>query len=250
MWKSRHRRDVHWLISAQANCARGLGAWGPTLRRSAEDAGYSKPQAAMAGAFGGGVIVASLSHPMDTIKTCQQGDVTQKTYRGVVHAGVEITRDDVGRRWRPGPPEISSATALHAADGPRMVRVQAVFFDACGWPIWTLPRSRLARVTPPSTALVRSFLPRTLPRPERHPEFPVVARTLALRGDGVCTSSAPRGSSRASRRVPATTTAFRASGSSRPSLHVREVVSTTQLGPSVHECRPRRPTTPARDPSM
>merc|ERR1719258_229561 len=44
---------------------------GPTLRRQAEEAGYSKPQAAMAGALGGGVIVASLSHPMYTIKTCQ-----------------------------------------------------------------------------------------------------------------------------------------------------------------------------------
>ena len=65
---------------------------------------YSKPQAAMAGALGGGVIVASLSHPMDTIKTCQQGDVTQKTYRGVVHAGVEIT-GTTSRRWR-GAPDI------------------------------------------------------------------------------------------------------------------------------------------------
>ena len=63
---------------------------------------YSKPQAAMAGALGGGVIVASLSHPMDTIKTCQQGDVTQKTYRGVVHAGVEIT-GTTSRRWRRAP---------------------------------------------------------------------------------------------------------------------------------------------------
>ena len=82
----------------------GMLGLGPTLRRSAEDAGYSKPQAAMAGALGGGVIAASLSHPMDTIKTCQQGDVTQKTYRGVVHAGVEIT-GTTSRRWR-GAPEI------------------------------------------------------------------------------------------------------------------------------------------------
>ena len=82
----------------------GMLGLGPTLRRSAEDAGYSKPQAAMAAALGGGVIVASLSHPMDTIKTCQQGDVTQKTYRGVVHAGVEIT-GTTSRRWR-GAPEI------------------------------------------------------------------------------------------------------------------------------------------------
>ena len=42
------------------------------------------------------------SHPMDTIKTCQQGDVTQKTYRGVVHAGVEVT-GTTSRRWRRAP---------------------------------------------------------------------------------------------------------------------------------------------------
>ena len=83
----------------------GMLGLGPTLRRSAEDAGYSKPQAAMAGALGGGVIVASLSHPMDTIKTCQQGDVTQKTYRGVVQTCVEIdaATGTTSRRWRGAP---------------------------------------------------------------------------------------------------------------------------------------------------
>jgi len=74
----------------------------------------------MAGALGGGVIVASLSHPMDTIKTCQQGDVTQKTYRGVVHAAQTLLKESGPRAffrgwaWRTG----------------RMV-FQCFLFDAC-----------------------------------------------------------------------------------------------------------------------
>ena len=98
----------------------GMLGLGPTLRRQAEEAGYSKPQAAMAGALGGGVIVASLSHPMDTIKTCQQGDVTQKTYRGVVHAAQTLLKESGpkaffrGWAWRTG----------------RMV-FQCFLFDAC-----------------------------------------------------------------------------------------------------------------------
>ena len=98
----------------------GMLGLGPTLRRQAEEAGYSKPQAAMAGALGGGVIVASLSHPMDTIKTCQQGDVTQKTYRGVVHAAQTLLKESGPRAffrgwaWRTG----------------RMV-FQCFLFDAC-----------------------------------------------------------------------------------------------------------------------
>lgn len=36
--------------------------------------------AAFAGSSLGGVIAATLSHPFDTIKTCQQGDIERKTY--------------------------------------------------------------------------------------------------------------------------------------------------------------------------
>lgn len=62
----------------------GMLGLGPTLRRQAEEAGYAKANAAMLGALGGGVVVATLSHPMDTIKTCQQGDVAGETYGSVV----------------------------------------------------------------------------------------------------------------------------------------------------------------------
>ena len=47
----------------------------------------------MAGALGGGVIVASLSHPMDTIKTCMQGDLPRAKYAGVLATGRAIAAE-------------------------------------------------------------------------------------------------------------------------------------------------------------
>ena len=37
----------------------------------------------VAGAIGGGVICATLSHPLDTIKTCLQGDIARAKYSTV-----------------------------------------------------------------------------------------------------------------------------------------------------------------------
>lgn len=46
-------------------------------RRSQE---MSRPSAALAGAVGGGVLASLLSHPMDTVKTCMQGDIKGERY--------------------------------------------------------------------------------------------------------------------------------------------------------------------------
>eukprot|EP00617_Octactis_speculum_P026714 CAMPEP_0185770968 /NCGR_PEP_ID=MMETSP1174-20130828/62352_1 /TAXON_ID=35687 /ORGANISM="Dictyocha speculum, Strain CCMP1381" /LENGTH=273 /DNA_ID=CAMNT_0028456635 /DNA_START=39 /DNA_END=860 /DNA_ORIENTATION=- len=62
----------------------GMLGLGPTLKRMASESGYSTYTSSIMGAIGGGVVVASISHPMDTIKTCQQGDVTGKVYGGVI----------------------------------------------------------------------------------------------------------------------------------------------------------------------
>jgi solute carrier family 25 carnitine/acylcarnitine transporter 20/29 len=98
----------------------GMLGLGPTLRRQAEEAGYAKANAAMLGALGGGVVVATLSHPMDTIKTCQQGDVSGKTYRGVVHAAQTLLKEA-------GPKRFFSGWAWRTG---RMV-FQCFLFDAC-----------------------------------------------------------------------------------------------------------------------
>jgi len=99
----------------------GMLGLGPTLRRyGSEKLGYSAPVATMFGAIGGGVVVATLSHPMDTIKTCQQGDIGLKSYRGIAHTVSTLlaeggpTRFFSGWSWRTG----------------RMI-FQCFLFDAC-----------------------------------------------------------------------------------------------------------------------
>jgi len=59
----------------------GIGpVFGDKLQK---DHGVSKAVAEFAGAAGAGMIAATLSHPLDTIKTCMQGDVEQKTYKSI-----------------------------------------------------------------------------------------------------------------------------------------------------------------------
>jgi len=54
---------------------------GPVLGQKLKDEyGMSKPVGEFGGAVGAGIVAASLSHPLDTIKTCMQGDVKQVTY--------------------------------------------------------------------------------------------------------------------------------------------------------------------------
>ena len=46
--------------------------------------GLGEGTSKFAGAVGAGVIAATLSHPLDTIKTCMQGDIERKTYTDFV----------------------------------------------------------------------------------------------------------------------------------------------------------------------
>ena len=80
----------------------GMLGLGPTLKRYAsEKCGCSQTTASIASAVGGGVIVATISHPMDTIKTCMQGDVSGKVYGSVVHtAKTLMSEGSMGRFFR------------------------------------------------------------------------------------------------------------------------------------------------------
>jgi hypothetical protein len=61
----------------------GVGpAFGAALR---ENFGLDAVKSKMLGAIGAGVLCATLSHPLDTMKTCMQGDIEQKTYKGFTH---------------------------------------------------------------------------------------------------------------------------------------------------------------------
>ena len=54
-----------------------------TCHRNAPS-GYDVGKAKFGGAVSSGVISATLSHPMDTVKTCMQGDIQRKTYGGCI----------------------------------------------------------------------------------------------------------------------------------------------------------------------
>lgn len=58
----------------------GYLGMGPVFSGKFMDQGYSQVTSKLAGSICGGVIAATLSHPMDTMKTCMQGDIQRKTY--------------------------------------------------------------------------------------------------------------------------------------------------------------------------
>ena len=60
--------------------------------------GMSQGTANFAGAAGAGVIAASLSHPLDTIKTCMQGDIERATYTDFVGTTrTLLSQEGIGR---------------------------------------------------------------------------------------------------------------------------------------------------------
>ena len=48
-----------------------------------ENYGMSATAGAVIGSIASGLIAATLSHPLDTIKTCMQGDVERKRYHNM-----------------------------------------------------------------------------------------------------------------------------------------------------------------------
>jgi len=99
------------LMSCGREGAFAAGTLGimPTIKRYAvEELGMSQSTGSMAGALCGGIVVGTLSHPLDTIKTCQQGDLMHSQYKGVVHTTRALTSEAGVRRffsgwsWRTG----------------------------------------------------------------------------------------------------------------------------------------------------
>lgn len=87
----------------------GLLGLGPSIKRKAkEDFGFSNNVAGVVGAVVAGVLCATLSHPLDTIKTCMQGDVQRLKYNGATHTATELytqgglKRMFSGWGWRTG----------------------------------------------------------------------------------------------------------------------------------------------------
>lgn len=87
----------------------GLLGLGPVLERACrEKLELPIAQAKLAAAVGSGLIVGTVSHPLDTIKTCQQGDVLGTVYGNgpatgrQLYAEAGLRRFFSGWTWRTG----------------------------------------------------------------------------------------------------------------------------------------------------
>lgn len=75
---------------------------GPVISRTLQEE-YNQPVsvAKVGGAIGGGVIAATLSHPMDTCKTCMQGDIQRQAYGSLTQTASALYKEaGAGRFFR------------------------------------------------------------------------------------------------------------------------------------------------------
>jgi len=70
----------------------------PWIQRTLAESGVDDHVGGVAGALISGVMSAALTHPMDTIKSCMQGDIEQKKYRGVWDTGTTLYKEGGGGR--------------------------------------------------------------------------------------------------------------------------------------------------------
>jgi solute carrier family 25 carnitine/acylcarnitine transporter 20/29 len=87
----------------------GYMGLGPVLgQRLRDDFGLGAGMSKILGACGAGLVAATLSHPMDTIKTCMQGDVERKNYGSLSQTARSLLADGGPSRffrgwaWRTG----------------------------------------------------------------------------------------------------------------------------------------------------
>ena len=82
---------------------------GPVITRNLdENYNYSKTTNKILGAIGGGVFASTLSHPLDTCKTCMQGDINKEKYKSTLQTFTRLTKENGisslfrGYYWRTG----------------------------------------------------------------------------------------------------------------------------------------------------
>lgn len=86
----------------------GYSGVGPAFAKALRESfGMDPIQSKMVGAIGAGVMCATLSHPLDTMKTCMQGDIEQKVYGGFGQTFATLSKGGVsnffrGWAWRTG----------------------------------------------------------------------------------------------------------------------------------------------------
>lgn len=101
-------RGITMACGREAFFTAGCLGISPVVKRELEEHyGMQSSHAKVAGSITAGVIAGTLSHPLDTIKTCMQGDVERKRYGGALATGRMLMQEGLARLfsgwgWRTG----------------------------------------------------------------------------------------------------------------------------------------------------
>eukprot|EP00055_Hartaetosiga_balthica_P010274 m.43399 g.43399 ORF g.43399 m.43399 type:complete len:276 (-) comp7107_c0_seq3:508-1335(-) len=101
-------RGVITASGREAIYTAGYIGLGPALVKKFQTEGYSRGQSAVAGAVIAGVVSSVISHPIDTIKTKMQRDVTGEVYKTIRQTAATIFKEGglsafyLGAPWRVG----------------------------------------------------------------------------------------------------------------------------------------------------
>jgi len=102
-------RGLSMACGREAFFTAGYLGLGPAAARElSETYGYSDTNAKMLGAIGAGLVAATLSHPMDTLKTCLQGDIARTQFTTLSQTAKTLVKQQgygrffYGYQWRTG----------------------------------------------------------------------------------------------------------------------------------------------------
>lgn len=101
-------RGMVTSVGREAVFTAGMLGLAPSIQNILVKNDVNSYAAGITGAICGGVMAATISHPLDTVKTCMQGDIEQKTYTSfsrslnAIYAERGLSRMFSGWGWRCG----------------------------------------------------------------------------------------------------------------------------------------------------
>jgi len=101
-------RGMVTSVTREAVFTAGMLGLAPSIQNILVKNDVNSYAAGITGAMCGGVMAATISHPLDTVKTCMQGDIEQKTYTSfskslsAIYAERGLRRMFSGWGWRCG----------------------------------------------------------------------------------------------------------------------------------------------------
>ena len=92
----KHFRGIITSCGREGIYTAGYLGIGPVITRKLEENyNYSITTNKIIGAIGGGIIASTLSHPLDTCKTCMQGDLNDRKYKTTIKTLIRLKK----RKW-------------------------------------------------------------------------------------------------------------------------------------------------------